>query len=195
MFKRKDFYYKKAKDEGYRSRAAYKLIEIQKKFKIFNKNSTVLDLGAAPGGWLQIAGKYATTGKIIGIDLLDIAPIENIKIIREDIYKIDLNKTFENLKFDVILSDMAPNLSGIKHADYFKSYELALKAFDIVEKYLKNNGNFVVKIFKGREFEDFTKVLKRTFKNVKIFKPNSSRDSSAEIYIVAKNFLEQKQIL
>ncbi len=192
MFKRKDFFYKKAKTEGYRSRAAYKLIEIQKKFKIFQKNSYVLDLGAAPGGWLQVVKKYVKNGKIVGIDLLNIEPIENVEFIQGNIYEIDIEKIFNNIKFDVIMSDMAPNLSGVKHADYFKSYELAVKSFNIAKKYLKNNGNFVVKIFKGKEFDDFTKLLKKHFNLVKIFKPASSRNTSAEIYVVAKNFLEQK---
>jgi len=190
MFKRKDFFYKKAKNEGYRSRAAYKLIEIQNKFKIFNKRSNVLDLGAAPGGWLQVANKYVNSGKIFGIDILEIEPIENITIIKGDITEIDLKKYFGQIKFDVILSDMSPNLSGVKHADYFKSYNLSLTAFDIAKKYLKINGNFVVKIFKGKEFDDFNKILKKHFQKVKIFKPKSSRDSSAETYIVCKNFLE-----
>ncbi len=190
MFKRKDFFYKKAKNEGYRSRAAYKLLEIQKNFKIFKNNSNVLDLGCAPGGWLQVTSKFVKNGKIIGVDLLDVEPvnINNVKIIKDDIFNEEIEKEFENNKFDVILSDMAPNLSGIKHADYFKSYELCLKAFSIVEKFLAPNGSFVVKIFRGKEFDDFRKNLNKYFSKVKIFKPHSSRDSSAEIYIVAKNF-------
>ena len=194
MFKRKDFFYKKAKNEGYRSRAAYKLIEIQKKFKIFRDSSNVLDLGCAPGGWLQVALKFVTKGIIIGIDLLEVEPIKsnNIKIIKNDIFNEDIEKEFESIKFDVVLSDVSPNLSGIKHADYFRSYEFSLRAFSIAKKYLAPNGSFVVKIFRGREFEDFKKNLNKYFKQVKIFKPISSRDSSAEIYIVAKNYLEEK---
>ncbi len=187
MYKRKDFFYKKAKNEGYRSRASFKLKEIQKKFKIFKNNYNVLDLGCAPGGWLQVASEYCKNGIIVGIDILPTEPIEcqNIKIINGNIFDDSVIKQINDIRFNVILSDMAPNTSGIKHSDYYKSYELCLTAFEISGKLLREHGNFIVKIFQGREFEDFYKLLKKYFKIVKIFKPQSSRDTSAETYIVA----------
>ena len=189
MFKRKDFFYKKAKDEGYRSRAAYKLIEIQKNFKIFKPTDNVLDLGCAPGGWIQIVSQYVK-GKIVGIDLLEVKPFKNknIIILKGDIESTDIMSALPVKEFDVIISDMAPNTSGIKHADYYKSFELCKSAFKIAEKHLKKGGNFVVKIFQGNEFTQFYKELKKYFSSVKIFKPKSSRGTSAETYIVAKNF-------
>ncbi len=185
MYKRKDYFYKKAKEEGFRSRAAYKLIEIQKKYKIFKKGDYVLDLGCAPGGWIQVVLKFiGKDGGIKGIDLLDVKPFkeENVEIIKGDIYEYN----FENEKFDVIISDMAPNTSGIKHADYYRSFELCEYAFKIAQNCLKNNGNLVMKIFQGKEFNELRGVLKKNFKEVSVFKPKSSRSSSVETYIVCK---------
>ncbi len=186
-FNRKDFYYKKAKEEGYRSRAAYKLIEIQKKYKIFKKGDYVLDLGCAPGGWTQVALKYiGKKGKIKGIDLLDVEPFkeDNVEIIKGDIYEYD----FKDEIFDVIISDMAPNTTGIKHADYFRSYELCEYAFNIAKKSLKKGGNLVLKIFQGKEFNELRGTLKKSFEQIMVFKPKSSRSSSVETYLVCKGF-------
>ena len=186
MYKRKDYFYKKAKEEGFRSRAAYKLIEIQKKYKVFKKGNYVLDLGCAPGGWIQVALKYiGKSGKIKGIDLLEVKPFQekNVEIINSDIS----NYNFSEEKFDVILSDMAPNTTGIKHADYYRSYELCEKAFDIADKYLKKDGILVLKIFQGKEFNDLRVELKKSFEKVSVFKPKSSRSSSVETYLVCLN--------
>ncbi len=192
MFNRKDSFYKKAKEEGYISRAAYKLLEIEKKYKIFRQNSNILDLGCAPGGWLQVAAKFVTKGSIVGVDILDVNPLgfKNIEIIKDDIFDVMLRENFKNRKFDLILSDMSPNLSGIKHADYYRSFELCNVAFTVVQNQLDKNGNFVIKIFRGVEFDQFVKSLKPYFSEVRIFKPQSSRDTSAEIYIVSKNYLK-----
>jgi 23S rRNA (uridine2552-2'-O)-methyltransferase len=190
MYKRKDFFYKKAKNEGYRSRAAYKLLEINKKFKIFKSSHNVLDLGCAPGGWLQVVSRLCSNGSVYGIDLLKTEPLnlKNVFIIQGDILDSSVTEKIKHVKFNSVISDMAPNTSGIKHADYFKSFELCKTAFKIAKLHLKNNGNFIVKIFQGREFEDFYKSLKKHFDSVKIFKPQSSRDSSSETYIIARNF-------
>lgn len=186
-FNRKDHFYKKAKSEGYRSRAAYKLIEIQKKYKIFKRGDYVLDLGCAPGGWIQVALKFiGKTGKIKGIDLLDVKPFNNsnVEIIKGDINEHD----FGEEKFDVIISDMAPNTSGIKHADYYRSYELCEKAFNIAKKNLKKGGNLVLKIFQGKEFNDLRGQLKRNFEKISVFKPKSSRSSSVETYLICLKY-------
>ncbi len=191
MFNRKDYFYKKAKEEGFRSRAAYKLLEIQKKYKIFKKGDYVLDLGCAPGGWIQVAIRFiGKNGKIKGIDLLDVKPFNNsnIEIIKGDIFDYD----FSQEKFDVIISDMAPNTSGIKHADYFKSYELCETAFYIAKKSLKNHGNLVLKIFQGKEFNELRGKLKKNFKIISVFKPKSSRSTSSETYLVCKDFIKEE---
>jgi len=185
MYNRKDYFYKRAKEEGFRSRAAYKLIEIQNKYKIFKKGDYVLDLGCAPGGWIQVALKYiGKNGKIKGIDLLDVKPFKesNVEIIKGDINEYNFNGD----SFDVILSDMAPNTSGIKHADYYRSYELCLKAFEIAKNNLKREGNLVLKIFQGKEFNDLKAQLKKEFNQVITFKPKSSRSTSSEVYLICK---------
>ena len=185
MFNRKDYFYRKAKDEGFRSRAAYKLLEIQNKYKIFKKGDYVLDLGCAPGGWIQVTLRFiGKSGKIKGIDILNVDPFKekNVEIIKGDIYEYNLN----NESFDVILSDMAPNTSGIKHADYYRSYELCLKAFEIAKSNLKRDGNLVLKIFQGKEFNELRAELKKEFNQVITFKPKSSRSTSSEVYLVCK---------
>ena len=186
MYKRKDFYYKQAKEKGFRSRASFKLIEIQKKYKILKNGDYVLDLGCAPGGWIQVALKYiGKKGKLKGIDLLEVQPFkeENVEIIKCDINEYN----FPDEMFDVILSDMAPNTSGIKHADYFRSYELCEKAFEIAKNNLKKGGNLVLKIFQGKEFNDLRNELKKNFKKVFVFKPKSSRSTSVETYLICLN--------
>jgi len=190
--KKREHFYKEAKKSGYRARSAYKLIQIQKKFKIINKNDIVIDLGAAPGGWSQVANKYiGNKGKIIGIDLSPIKPIEGIIFLQGDMTdKSSLKEIKTNLeckKADVVLSDMAPDISGNYSVDQARSIFLCEQALNTANNLLRPGGNFVCKAFSGEDLSDFTKKIKNNFKIVKNFSPPASRKSSSEIYIIAKN--------
>ncbi|RKY96175.1 MAG: 23S rRNA (uridine(2552)-2'-O)-methyltransferase, partial [Candidatus Hydrothermota bacterium] len=182
-----------AKREGYRARSAYKLLQIQKKYRILKPGDTVVDLGAAPGGWSQVAKEITgIKGKIIGVDILPIKPIPGIIFLQgdmtkdEDIQRI-LSLTDKNT-VDAIISDMSPNISGNYSVDQARSVflcEQALKTCDIL---LKDGGSFVCKIFEGEDLPDFIQKVKNRFKIVKQFDPEASRKSSSEIYIIAKYF-------
>jgi 23S rRNA (uridine2552-2'-O)-methyltransferase len=193
MYNRKDSYYKKAKSEGYKSRAAYKLMELNKKYSLIKKGYNVLDVGAAPGGWCQVSLELVgDKGKVVGVDLLDIDGIENknFYFIKGDLKNkntLDKVLNFCN-KFDTIISDAAPNTSGQKFADHLRSMELVELIFDFTIKVLKPNGNFLFKLFDGADRENFIKKLKQNFSMVKIFKPDSTRKNSFEIYIICKGF-------
>lgn len=181
---------RKAKAENYPARSVYKLKEIQSKFKVMKPGDTILDLGCAPGSWLLYAAQVTgIKGKVFGIDLkkMDLALPANTLVIQDDILALE-NHQFLNpdKKFDVILSDMAPATTGRKEVDAFKSYELCCKALTVVKDHLAAGGHFVCKIFQGNDFHHFQKDVKFTFKNCKIFKPDSCRKSSKEIYIIAK---------
>lgn len=185
-----DEYVKKAQKDGYRSRAAYKLIEIIKKYKIINTGNKILDLGAAPGGWSQVSVKYSgDKGIVIASDILNIKEISRVNFIQGDFTK---NNTYQkilavtnNNKIDVVLSDMAPNISGQKSVDQPKSIYLNELALDMAEKILQKNGKFLVKIFQGTGFDDYVKKTKNIFKKVIIYKPKASRAKSKETYIIA----------
>ena len=184
-----DYYYLKAKYKGYRSRASYKLLEIEQKFSIFQKNQVVLDLGAAPGGWSQVASrKVGRNGKVLAIDKAYISPFkeENIEIINKDIFDEELKDFIEKHygKIDVLLSDCSPNISGDYSRDHFTQIYLANRALDLSQTLLKSEGCFVCKLFQGKELQDFTNKVKESFEAIKLFKPKSSRKKSAEIYII-----------
>jgi 23S rRNA (uridine2552-2'-O)-methyltransferase len=184
-----DYYYLKAKYKGYRSRASYKLLEIEQKFSIFQKNQIVLDLGAAPGGWSQVASrKVGKSGKILAIDKAYISPFkeENIEIINRDIFDEKLKDFIEDNygKIDVLLSDCSPNISGDYSRDHFTQIYLANRALELSQSLLKQEGFFVCKLFQGSELQDFTNKVKESFESMKLFKPKSSRKKSAEIYII-----------
>jgi 23S rRNA (uridine2552-2'-O)-methyltransferase len=181
-----DPYVRKAKEEGYRSRAAFKLQEIDAKEKILRKGQTIVDLGAAPGGWSQVAAeKVGRSGKVIAIDLLEIAPISGVTVL-----KGDFRKTFpEGVKADVILSDLSPNLSGIANVDQARALELALAAIGVCRKALTPDGVFVAKAFQGEAFEELRAGLKEAFASVKVVKPAASRGESRETYVVARGLL------
>ena len=191
MYNRKDSYFRKAKKEGYRARSAYKLFSLNKKYNLIKRNNFVLDVGCSPGSWLQVAQKLVgNNGLVVGIDLLPIKEIKNIKFIQGDITK---SLTTEKIKviskeFNVIISDMAPKTTGIKEIDHNKSIYLNEKAIEVVEKILKIEGNFLCKVFQGAEFNDFLKKIREKFAFVKSSKPDSSRKESKEIYIIAKGF-------
>ena len=189
----KDPFVIQAQKDGYRSRAAYKLIEIDKKYKIIKSGITAVDLGAAPGGWSQVLSKkIGLKGKVLGIDLLEVPPIKGIDFIQGDFMQEEiLNEMVDKLKnkpVDLVISDMAPNISGIKMVDQQKAIYLNELAFDFATKHLKQNGCFLVKSFVGKDFEEFVQNLRSCFKKVYKIKPDSSRSRSAEIFLLGYEF-------
>ncbi|MEM2934120.1 MAG: RlmE family RNA methyltransferase [Methanocellales archaeon] len=187
--RKKDFYYFKAKEEGYRSRAAYKLKRINERFKVIKKGDVVVDLGAAPGGWLQVA-KEISGGRVIGVDLQAIEPMEGVETIRGDLRaQATINGIMQIVeKVDTVLCDASPDLSGIWSLDHARSIDLANAALEAAKKLLRLGGNFVVKVFQGDMYEDFLNTVKKNFTQVRAYKSEASRKESAEIYIVAKGF-------
>lgn len=194
---KKDYYYKEAKSLGYRSRAAFKLKQINKKFKIMKNGNYVVDLGAAPGGWSQVA--YEIVGKngvVIGIDIKEINQIEGITFIKGDVENQEIiNKVIKKIdKADVVISDMSPKISGNYSMDHARSIYLANLALNSLKTLLKNGGNFLVKVFEGDMFKEFFEEVKSNFNFAKIYSPKASRAKSSEIYIVAKGFLLKKNL-
>jgi len=192
--KHKDQFFKKSKIQGYRSRSAFKLIEMDQKFKFLYKNTNLLDLGSVPGGWSQVATKKITKGKILAVDIKPMKKIENVDFLKGDLfdYKI-LEKiyTYFGKKIDVVVSDMAANTSGNKNLDSYKTGELCLKGMNLAQKILHKNGVFLSKVFMGSTFVEINKKANESFKNVVKYKPLSSRKESKEIYIYCsgiKNF-------
>nr|MDO8044280.1 RlmE family RNA methyltransferase [Candidatus Baldrarchaeota archaeon] len=190
--RRRDFYYRKAKLEGLRSRAAYKLEQLDKKFKIFKGVKKVLDLCCAPGGWLQYSlSRIGEDGLIIGVDLVEIAPLPNVYFIQGDITREEtLEKIVKvaNGKIDLVLSDCSPNVSGIWELDHARQIYLAETSLKIARKVLRKGGKFVVKVFQGDLFNNYLDKVRAFFKMVKVTKPEASRKESAEMYIIALNF-------
>ena len=187
---RRDIYVRKSKVDGYRARSAYKLIEIDEKFKIFKNGISVIDLGAAPGSWSQYSSKKIKNGRLVSIDLKEMEAIDKISQIKgdftEDKSKEKIRKLF-NSKVDVILSDMAVNTTGIKNIDAIYTGELCIEAMMFSKEILKNKGVFVSKIFMGGTFNEIIVKAKSIFKNIKVFKPKSSRKDSKESFIICKN--------
>lgn len=189
-FKVKDAFYRKAKKEGYRARSAYKLEEIQQRFRLITKGDRVLDLGAAPGGWLQVESALTgDKGLALGVDILPIAPLPASNVILKiaDIRETHARQLLAELDvpaFDVITSDIAPNLSGIKEVDNANTQDLYLAVLRIVKEGLRKGGNFVVKVFLSPEFKDMASDLKPIFSKVVAFKPKASRGASAEVYLI-----------
>ncbi|MDO8644928.1 MAG: RlmE family RNA methyltransferase [bacterium] len=194
QYKRKDHYYQQAKQKGFKSRAAFKLLDIHKKFRLIKPGMEVVDLGCAPGGWLQVLSKeVGTTGHVVGIDLnrMDEIPEKNIDFIQgsiEDEQTVQLLFTKLGKRVDLVTSDMSPNLSGVKFQDRFHSYQLSLKAFDLCCKVLRRGGHFVVKIFPGEDLEEFKQQMKEKFVKVQQFVPDSTRKTSVEVYLIGKEF-------
>ena len=187
---RKDIYVRQSKIDGYRSRAAYKLIEIDEKFKIFKNGISVIDLGAAPGSWSQYASKKIKSGKIISIDLKEMENINNTIQIKGDFTEENNKSKIKNFfksKVDVVLSDMAVNTTGIKNIDSIYTGELSREAMLFSKEVLNSNGKFVSKVFMGSTFKEVIIEAKSIFKEVKIFKPKSSRKDSKESFIICKN--------
>ena len=181
-----DKYVRKAKSQGYRSRAAFKLLEIDAKERFLKAGQTVVDLGAAPGGWSQVAAeKVRPGGRVIAIDLLPIVPISGVTMLQGDLRAESLLEALAGAKADVVLSDVSPNLSGIGNVDQARALELSAAAIDFCSRVLKPEGVFLVKAFHGEAFEDLMARLKSSFRKVKVVKPLASRGESAETYVVA----------
>jgi 23S rRNA (uridine2552-2'-O)-methyltransferase len=187
---RRDTYVRQSKVDGYRARSAYKLIEIDEKFKIFKGGLTVIDIGAAPGSWSQYASKVVKNGKIISIDLKEMEPIDNTVQIKGDFTEDETQqkiKEFLTGKSDVVMSDMAVNTTGIKNIDSIQTGELCKEAMIFSKDIISNGGFFVSKIFMGGSFNEIVQLGKKIFKEVKVFKPKSSRKDSKESFIICKN--------
>ncbi len=187
---RKDIFVRKSKLDGYRARSAYKLIEINQKFKIFKNGISVIDLGAAPGSWSQYVSKVIKNGKILSLDLKLMEKInQTIQIqgdFTEDAVKEKIKKILKN-KVEVVLSDMAVNTTGVKNIDALYTGELCLDAMKFAKEMLVKKGVFVSKIFMGKTFNEIMVAAKLIFKDVKVFKPKSSRSDSKESFIICKN--------
>jgi 23S rRNA (uridine2552-2'-O)-methyltransferase len=194
-----DRYYKRAKQEGYRSRAAYKLLELQQRFRLIRPGDVVVDLGAAPGGWLQLAAKWVgPTGKVIGIDLqpIDAFRQPNITVLQADITAPEVPRKIQEIargKVHSVLSDLAPRLSGIRDADAAHCLELNRSALILAIALLQPGGSFLVKSFVNEELQTFTLELKRLFSSVQRTRPEATRQGSSEFYFFAKGFHENPQ--
>jgi len=197
--RKNDHFHQRAKEEGYRSRSAFKLKQIDNKFRIFDNARYVLDLGAAPGGWLQVASeKIDPEGLVIGVDLEEIEPLlaENVVTIKGDIKSPEIRDEILNIhnrEFDILLSDMAPDVTGQWDLDQYRQIYLARIALQMAYDILKPNGWFVVKIFQGGEHIRYIRQVKQVFHYVKNFKPKASRKGSAERYIIANRIRKNAQ--
>jgi 23S rRNA (uridine2552-2'-O)-methyltransferase len=186
-----DPYVRRANAEGYRSRAAYKLQQIASKDRLLKPGMVVVDLGAAPGGWAQVAAKaVGPTGQVIGVDLLEMAQVAGVTLIRGDFAEpatlAALERALKNRPVDLVLSDMAPNLSGIASADQARSIALAELALEFALKHLKPQGNFLVKTFQGAGYDELVATLRRCFLELHTRKPDASRSRSSEVYLLGK---------
>ena len=190
----KDPYVVQAKAQGYRSRAVFKLEEIQKKYQVIKSNQLVVDLGAAPGAWCQFVLKNfsGSTNKIIALDILPMEPIEGVCVVQGDFTEEDVSNELvqkvADRKIGLVLSDIAPNISGNKAVDQPKSMYLAELALDFAQQHLTLGGGFVVKLFQGEGYTDYIRELKSSFKRVNTFKPQASRKESKEMYAIAREF-------
>ena len=186
-----DAYVKRAHAEGLRSRASYKLEQIAERDRLLAPGMLVVDLGAAPGGWSQVAARrVAPAGSVIALDVLDMPALPGVSFIRGDFRDAEgvaaLERALVGRKADLVLSDMAPNLSGIAATDQARALELAQLALDFAVNHLKPQGNFLVKVFQGAGFDEFVKVLRRQFRTVAVRKPDASRSRSREVFVLAK---------
>lgn len=192
-----DAYVKRARSEGFRARSVYKLIEINQRYRIIRPGMVIVDLGAAPGGWSEYASQLiGSKGKVYALDLLLMQPIMGVDFIQGDFTTAEiverLRERLRESAVDVVLSDMAPNLSGIKIVDQIRAMDLAKRAFEFSRMVLKPGGAFLTKVFQGEEFTGFLQILRRSFSLVKIIKPDASRARSSEVFIVAKNLQENR---
>ncbi len=189
-----DEYVKRSRQDGYRSRAVYKLMEIQEKNKIIKPGMKVVDLGAAPGGWSQYcATLVGDKGRVVASDILPIDPLPHVEFVqgdfREDDVFEELLTTLGSDKCDLVISDMAPNISGVDSIDQPKSIYLCELALDMAGRILTANGAFVAKLFQGQGSDEFIKAVRRTFRKVKILKPKASRPRSREVYVLGQKLV------
>jgi 23S rRNA (uridine2552-2'-O)-methyltransferase len=181
-----DTYVRQAKEAGYRSRAAFKLLEIDKKDKLLKPGMQVLDLGAAPGGWSQVAAeKVKPGGKVVAVDLLELKPIHGVTIFKGDFREADFESALGG-KADVVLSDMMPNVTGVPLVDQARAAQLLLAAIELCRKVLKPEGVLLAKMFHGEAFDEVLKELKASFQTVSVRKPAASRGESRENYLLAR---------
>ena len=190
-----DIYVKQAQKQGYRSRAVFKLLEIQQKDHIFRPGMTVVDLGAAPGGWSQIASQLVgPSGLVIALDILPMEPINNVEFIQGDFMEQTIfNKLLDVIgdkKVELVMSDMAPNISGIKAVDQPRAMYMAELALDLAQNVLCRNGDFLVKVFQGSDFDNYFKTLREQFSKVITRKPKASKSNSREVYLLARGFVK-----
>ena len=186
---KRDIYVRQSQVDGYRARSAYKLIEINEKFKIFKNGISVIDLGASPGSWSQYISRTVKSGRLVSIDLKDMEEIENTIQIKGDFTDLESQEKIKALfksKVDVVVSDMAVNTTGIKDIDAIYTGELAMEAMNFSKEMLVKEGRFVSKIFLGSSFNEIVALGKKLFKEVKVFKPKSSRKESKESFIICK---------
>jgi len=186
-----DFYVKEAKAKGYRSRSAFKLIEINKKFKFLKNNLNIVDLGSAPGGWSQVCSEINKNGKNLSIDILEMEKIENIFFYKKDFNESDffdfINNFFDQNKVDIVLSDMAVNTTGNKDLDAMKTNSIALDVVNLSRVILKTKSSLLVKIFSGKDENILIKNAKDSFKIIERIKPDSSRKESREMYLLCRD--------
>jgi 23S rRNA (uridine2552-2'-O)-methyltransferase len=191
---KRDYYRRRAKEEGYRSRAAYKLQQLNNKYHLMHRGSKVVDIGCAPGGWLQVASEaVGNVGMVVGIDLAEVKPpSKNTVIIQDDVNSEDfLDKLGEALrqdKCDLVLADLSPKLSGIWDVDHFKQIDLCMRVVDLLPSILESGGATVMKAFHGDELQALVERLRLSFPRVEISKPNASRKESSEVYLVGIEF-------
>ncbi|MDR1403967.1 MAG: RlmE family RNA methyltransferase [Candidatus Methanoplasma sp.] len=191
-------YYKLAKKLNYRSRASFKLMQIDDRFGIFREGDSVADLGASPGGWLQVAKeRVGDRGKVVGVDLRYIRPMDGVTTIIGDITEDSTMRELTELfggKADVVLSDMAPNIGGNYSTDHARSVDLCMYAVAVCDRILRKGGKMVVKVFMGDMIDSLLTELKPRFRSVRIYSPDASRDTSSEVYIVSKGFLASENV-
>jgi 23S rRNA (uridine2552-2'-O)-methyltransferase len=191
--RQRDKYVQSARRSGYRSRAAYKLIQIDERDRLFRRGDVVVDLGAAPGGWSQVAAaRVGDSGRVFALDRLPLAPLPGVEFIQGDFLDPAVAGRLRDLLgeegVDVVMSDMAPNISGIRHADQARVLELALSALTFAGEVIRPPGTFVVKAFHGDALEELRNQLRQNFASVAVRKPGASRDKSSEIYLLARGY-------
>ena len=188
-----DLYVRKAREQGWRSRAVFKLEELQNKYRLIRPGLTVVDLGASPGGWSQYAAKLMQCrGRVIAVDLLPMEPLAGVDFIQGDFLKDEalaaIEASLDGASADLVLSDMAPNISGMAAVDQPRAMYLAELALDLATRILRPGGSFICKVFHGEGFDDFVRAARKSFESVQVRKPKASRPRSREVYLVARNY-------
>lgn len=193
--RKKERYYRAAKKEGYRARSAYKLFQIQKRYRVIKKGDRILDLGAAPGGWSQVAVRCGAT--VIAVDKDYMKPMEGVQFIQGDITEQSIVQKIKEKarEVDAVISDISPDITGNYTLDQARSIWLSENALNIARETLKENGKFVCKVFVGEDYQTFLKKVKETFQMVKAFSPQASRKSSSEIYVIGIGFKGRKEAI